>query len=71
MVRVPLREGQVRICLDTDIHPNVVTRPKPWMQKKSYLAFALNVPPLNKLVRYENLTNCLKIWSEDSRAIKP
>ena len=28
------------------------------------------VPSLNKLISYENFTNYLKIWSEDSQDIK-
>ena len=34
--------------------------------QKSLPLFSANVPSLNKLISYENFTNCLEIWSEDS-----
>ena len=38
--------------------------------QKSLPLFSANVPSLNKLISYENFTNCLEIWSEDSWNIK-
>ena len=69
MVNVRLVEG-VGVHLFWYWHLSTCGYPSKTLTQKSLPLFSANVPSLNKLISYENFTNCLEIWSEDSWNIK-
>ena len=69
MVNVRLVEG-IGVHLIWYWHLSTCGYPSKTLTQKSLPLFSAKVPSLNKLISYENFTNCLEIWSEDSWNIK-
>ena len=54
------------ILLPTMIISHSTCYPFKTLDAEKPASFSAKGPSLNKLISYENFTNCLEIWSEDS-----